>query len=76
MSVSKAHARLATQVKKHNQHAGVATAEAVQDARRELAAEKMAEHIRRTVDAAPPGFSAPQGTPQILVGVGSRALSL
>jgi len=39
---------------------GVATAEAVQDARRELAAEEMAEHIRRTVDAAPPLLSEVQ----------------
>ncbi len=54
MSIDQARAGLSSQVKKHNEHGGVLAAEAVQNARRDLAAEKLAEHVRRTVAAAPP----------------------
>lgn len=53
MSVSKARSDLANEVKKIKKVGGDPSAPSVQDARRVLAAEKLAAAIRQTVESAP-----------------------
>lgn len=54
MSVAKARSRLAVESKNHKREGTTASAEAVQEARRVLAEEKIREFVERAIAAAPP----------------------
>ena len=54
MSVSKARSRLAHEAKRAKRHPSDETAERIEAARRDLAAEKLEEYIKRVVALSPP----------------------
>jgi len=54
VTVRSARSLLANEAKKHKNNPSQGSADAVVDARRDLAAEKLAEHIRQIVATAPP----------------------